>query len=194
MKLIGLSGSNGAGKDLVGKILANKHDYLFVSVSDLLRQECRNRGLAVERENLRTVSSEWRKTGGLAILVDKAVETFQAQVSRQKYHGLALASIRNPGEADRIHELGGSMIWVDADPKIRYNRIFSRRRSSEDIKSFEQFQAEELAEMQGDPSDPTSLNMNAVKQKCDLTILNEGNAIEMLTNDVAAALQPFGLV
>jgi broad-specificity NMP kinase len=36
--IIGLSGTNGAGKDAAGHTLALKHNYLFVSVTDLLRE------------------------------------------------------------------------------------------------------------------------------------------------------------
>jgi len=36
LKIIGLAGTNGSGKDTVGHILADKHGYLFVSVVELL--------------------------------------------------------------------------------------------------------------------------------------------------------------
>ena len=77
MKLIGIAGTNGSGKDTVGQILAEKHGWFFISVSDLLRDECRTRGLEVSRENLRGISAEWRREGGLGVLVDKAVEVFE---------------------------------------------------------------------------------------------------------------------
>ena len=191
MKLIGLSGTNGAGKDLVGEILAREHNYLFISVTDLLRDEAKARGLPVERENLRTISSEWRKMGGLGVLVDKAVETYQQESG---YDGLVMASLRNPGEADRIHELGGFMLWIDADPKVRYDRVYSRARTSEDNKTFEQFLAEQDAEMYGNPDDPTALNMSAVKEKCDLTILNEGSDPTAFAVAMADSLRPLKLV
>ena len=60
-KIIGLSGTNGSGKDTVGEMLAAQHGYLFVSVSDLLREEARRRNLPVTREVLRTISAEWRR-------------------------------------------------------------------------------------------------------------------------------------
>jgi len=186
MKLIGLAGTNGAGKDSVGEILAREHGYKFVSVTDLLRAECRKRGLPLERENLRLISAEWRKSGGLGVLVDKAVELFKA--SKGDYAGLVMASMRNPGEADRVHELGGTMLWIDADPQVRYERVFSRQRTSEDNKTFEQFANEEKAEMESNSKDPTALNMSAVKSKCDLTILNEGSDMQKLAHDVSVAL------
>src|SRR4051812_3956625 len=103
MILFGIGGTNGAGKDTAGHFLAEKHSFLFVSVTDLLREEARTRGWPVDREALRTISAEWRRSNGLGVLVDKAVEYFKAQ--GKDYKGLAIASLRNPGEADRVHEL-----------------------------------------------------------------------------------------
>lgn len=192
MRLIGLSGTNGAGKDLVGEILAKEHGYMFISVTDLLRVECAARNLPVERENLRVISSEWRKQGGLGVLVDKAVETYRN--TPQTYRGLVVSSLRNDGEVDSVHTLNGTVLWIDADPKIRFARISAGRGRSEDNKTYEQFLAEQEAEMQGNPNDPTSLNMSVVKEKSDLTILNEGSDITVFANDLVNILRPFSLV
>lgn len=174
MKLIGIGGTNGSGKDTVGHILAQKHGWLFVSVSDLLRDECRKRGLPVSRENLRTISAEWRRQGGLGVLIDKAVEVFNS--SSTVYEGLAVASLRNPGECERVAELGGKNVWVDADPRIRYERIRSaeRGRGHEDDKTYEEFLAEQQAEMHHS-GDEATLNIAAVKALADIEIYNESD-------------------
>ncbi len=173
MKLIGIAGTNGAGKDSVGQILA-ENGWLFISVTEMLREECRTRDLPVERENLRMISAEWRREGGLGVLIDKALEVYNQQGGDERFAGLAVASLRNPGENDRVHELGGKVIWVDADPKVRYDRIRSanRGRVSEDDKTFEQFLAEEAAEMKS-LGDPATLNMQAVKTTSDTIIYDE---------------------
>ncbi len=186
MKLIGIAGTNGSGKDTVGQLLASKHSFLFVSVTEMLREECRKRGLPVERENLRMISAEWRRDGGLGVLVDRAVEVFNR--GGNGHQGLAVASLRNPGENDRVHELGGKVLWIDADPRVRYDRIQSvnRGRSEEDAKSFRQFLAEEEAEMY--PSgDAATLSMSGVKALCDVTIVNEGST-EELEKQIAALI------
>ena len=145
MKLLGISGTNGAGKDSIGEFLAQKHNWLFVSVTEILRDELRRQGKAIERTNLSALSADWRKQYGLGVLIDKAFDIYKSH--QKEYEGLVISSLRNPGEADEVHKLGGQVIWVDAKPEVRYQRIISRNRGTEDNKSFEEFLTEERAEM-----------------------------------------------
>lgn len=165
----------------MGHVLALKHNYLFVSVTDLLREEAKRRGIAVERENLRMISAEWRRKYGYGVLVDQAYNKYKEL--EEKYDGLAISSLRNPHEADRVHELGGIVVWVDANAETRYERIqrniAERGRASEDTKSFEQFVIEEEMEMRPPPGgDDASLNMGAVKTRSDVVINNEGTNLQ----------------
>lgn len=173
--IIGLAGTNGSGKDTVGHILAEKHGYLFISVTELLRAEAKRRGLPVEREVLRTISAEWRRELGLGVLVDKAVAEYETV--KDKYAGVVMASLRNPGEADRVHDMDGIVIWVDADAQTRYDRIQAnaaiRGRAEEDNKTFEEFLAEEAAEMHvPEGGDAAMLDSAAVKERSDVFIDN----------------------
>ena len=186
MRIIGIAGTNGSGKDALGEILAKDFGWFFVSISDLLRNEARYRGLAVERENLRKISSEWRKKYGLGILMNKAVDEYEKQ--KQEYNGLVIANLRNPGEADEIHALGGRVVWVDADPHVRYARALSRKRGAEDSKTFEQFLQEEQDEMHNHGNDDTALNMSAVKAKADIFIANDSSDIEVFKTDITQKL------
>ena len=188
--VIGLSGTNGAGKDTVGEMLAAHHNYMFISVTELLRNEAKRRGLPVEREVLRTISTEWRRELGLGVLVDKSIAEFE--VRGGYYNGLVLASIRNPGEADRIHQLGGSMVWIDAAAMTRYERVqtnkMARGRSAEDTKTFEEFLAEEAAEMNPVGGDEATLNMLSVKEKCDLVVDNSHENLDAFRSHVEKVL------
>jgi dephospho-CoA kinase len=185
LKIIGIGGTNGSGKDTVGQMLAEHHGWLFVSVTDILRDGLSKQGLPIERENLRNLSAEWRRQSGLGVLIDKSVEQFKTQAG--KHTGLAIASLRNPGEADRIHELGGRVVWVDADPKVRYQRIYSRQRSTEDKKTYEQFLAEEQAEM-NHSGDEATLNMAGVKERADIFLQNDTDDLEAFKKAAEKAL------
>lgn len=177
MKIIGLGGTNGSGKDFVGELLAREHNFMFISVTDLLRAEATLRREPVEREVLRTISAEWRRESGLGVLVEKAYEEYLKVAD--KYDGVVMASMRNPGEADTIHKLGGVMVWLDADSRIRYDRIqtnaVARNRAEEDNKTYEQFLAEEEAEMHVPVGgDVAQLDGQAVKERSDVFIINDG--------------------
>lgn len=186
MKIIGIGGTNGSGKDTLGQMLADDYGWLFVSGSDILREELRRRGLSVERHNLRELSAEWRREFGHGVLIDKVFKDFKA--AKGKYKGLAIASLRNPGEADEVHKLGGQVVWLDADPKLRYQRIYSRQRSTEDQKTFEQFLAEERAEMDHHGGDDATLNMGGVKAKADIFITNDSDDLEEFKKTAQEAL------
>ena len=191
LTIIGLAGTNGSGKDAVGEILANSYGYLFISVTELLRAEAKRRNQPVEREVLRTISAEWRRELGLGVLVDKAVAEYE--IVKDKYSGVVIASLRNPGEADRIHAMGGTMVWIDADPHVRYDRVQSnkalRGRAEEDNKTFAQFLAEEAAEMHT-PSggDAANLNSAGVKDRCDSFLNNASSELARLERDLAQLL------
>lgn len=185
MKILGIGGTNGSGKDTLGEILANDYGFFSVSVSDFLREEAKKRGLPIEREVLRTISAEWRRDYGLGVLVDKAVELFKK--SNGKYKGLVAIPMRNPGEAQHLKDMGGTLIWVDADPHIRYQRIYSRQRSAEDNKTFEQFLAEEQAE-KAHSGDEATLNWQGVKDRADIFITNDNNDIQKFKQTAQKAL------
>lgn len=187
--IIGIAGTNGSGKDTIGQILVEQFHYTFVSVTDSLRAEAHRRGMAENRASTRTISAEWRRQHGLSILVDKVIDQYHEQVERGG--NLAMASLRHPAEADRIHERGGLVIWVDADPRLRYDRIqvnaAARNRASEDNKTFEQFLAEEEAEMHGS-GDEATLDMSAVRSKSDVVIINNFDSKPALAEEVANQL------
>ncbi len=192
MKLIGLAGTNGSGKDTVATLLAEKHGWLFADATTMLGAELVKRGVPTDRVNKSQLSAEWRRSLGMAAIVDKAVELFNAEPG--KYKGLIVGSLRHPGEADRIHELTGTVLWVDADPRIRYDRIqtnaTARGRSLEDKKSYEDFLADEAREMRPE-GDAATLNMSAVKDRADIFLENNGNDVELFKTDAENSLTSF---
>lgn len=185
MMVIGISGSNGSGKDTVANMLGQKHNFYVASATHMLAEELTRRGLPLERENKRNLSSEWRRGSGLGVIVDKAVEA----ASAAGFDRVVVGSLRNTGEVERVHELGGIQIWFDADPKVRYERVqLGQRGRVEDMKTFEQFLAEEQIEMTP-TGDATTLNMGGVKAMADLEIRNDVNSIEEFIIQAEAALK-----
>ena len=185
MKIIGLAGTNGSGKDTVAHMLAEKHGFLFADATQMLGDELTRRGITHERENKSALSAEWRRDNGMAVIVDKAVELF----NRGNYEGLIVGSLRHPGESDRVHKLGGTVLWVDADPRTRYDRITNNDRGRvEDQKTYEQFISEEKREMTP-IGDEATLNTGAVKERSDIILINNGNDIEAFRAEAEKVLQ-----
>ena len=175
VKIYGLAGTNGAGKDSLAEMLVERHKFYFAIATDMLRDELEKRGLPTDRVHKAQLSAEWRRQYAMAAIVDRAWEDFKKV--KDKYDGIIIGSLRHPGEVDRIHELGGEVIWVDADPQIRYARIQNNDRGRvEDRKTFDEFMADEAREMQPE-GDEATLHVAAVKAKADIFIDNNGNDI-----------------
>lgn len=185
MKIIGTSGTNGSGKDSLGEILAKYHGYMFISVADFLREEAKKRGQQPSREVLRTISAQWRREKGLGVLVDMAMSKFKK--AGGKYKGVVISPMRNVGEAKRLKEVGGTLVWVDADPKLRYQRITSRARDAESKLSYEEFLTAEKAEMK-QSGDNATLGLADIKPLTDVVIENNTTTLEQFRQTIEKAL------
>jgi len=187
-KVIGVAGTNGSGKDTVMGLLRDNHGYLFVSATDLLATELERRGDPTDRQHKAALSAEWRREHGMGVIVKKAYESWKLR-AEQYPNGVVVGSLRHPGEVDEVHALDGIVVWVDADAKVRYDRIQSanRGRAIEDAVSFERFLEDEAREMH--PSgDAATLDMASVKDRADLFLDNGGEDIAVFQQTVEEKL------
>lgn len=177
--IIGLTGTNGSGKDSLG-IGLGQFGYYFVSVTDFLRDELQLQNKPITRENMRILSTQWRKIYGGGYLVEKAVQSWKTNQPDAK--GVVMASLRDPAETQKVHEFGGVVVWLDADPKVRYQRIQDnavlRGREGEDTVTFEQFLAGEEAELHPSADASSSLDMASVKKSSDIFVNNDHDDID----------------
>lgn len=186
MKIVGLAGTNGSGKDTVGQILAKDYGFFIVSATEMLEDELKNRGLPFERKNKRKVGNEWRERYGLSAIVDRAIE----QAESANTDKLAVGSLRHPAEAKKVKESGGIVIWVDADPQVRYDRIQSNNRGRiEDKKTFEQFLQEEQDEMHSS-GHAAEISGAGVKKLSDFFVENNGSK-QKLIEQIKSQLKNF---
>ncbi len=174
-EIIGISGTNGAGKDTLAALRHEREGAEHVSLSDILRRELTMLGVPLERENLMNLSRQWRdESGDYGILATRTIQRYLGDKAvASTLSGLSIVSVRHPDEARRIKEADGKIFWVDADPKLRYERIQSGGRNRiDDRKSFEEFVAEERREISPVNSDPASVNLGEVSRIADVKIEN----------------------
>jgi hypothetical protein len=172
-------------------MLVERYNFFFASATDMLGDGLIERGWPVDRHHKAKLSTEWRKQYGMGAVVDHGLELFKPHMA--KYDGFVVGSLRHPGEVDRIHELGGTVVWVDADPRIRYDRIQAgsrgHKKAAEDNKTFEEFLAEQQAEMQHHSGDKATLNIGAVKASADVLLINNGDDVQAFKDSAEQALK-----
>ena len=103
-----------------------------------------------------------------------------------EYKGLITGSLRNPAEVDAIHAHGGTMLWTDGDPHIRFGRLQGRGRA-DDPTTYEKFIQDEAAEMHS-TGDSATLRMADVKKLADIFIDNDASTMQEFFEIVREAL------
>ena len=184
---IGLAGTLNAGKDSLGVGLAERHGFLHKSTSDMIRQMKREKYGADSPKALLLRNdpfiNELRKNNKPSLLMDAVYAEWQKH--KDEYpSGFVGSAMRAIGEAEMIQSIGGINIFVDADPKLRYERSQARLRdANEQGKTFEEFIANERTEVDVDPTDKTIQNLPAMREMADIVIYNDGNDIEQFKDE-----------
>jgi len=180
--IVGITGYLASGKSTVSELLKKK-GFIVYSCSDLIREECKNRGLEITRDNLRTVGNELRKSQGSNVLAKWLKEKIILQGLDKNY---VVESIRTAGEIEELRKLPHFyLVFVDVDAKVRYNRAKERLKEEEHIASFEEFMTSERKEMNG--KDKQLQNLLECKELSEFTINNNG-ALEDLEKEVDGLL------
>ncbi|MBI5422151.1 AAA family ATPase [Candidatus Peregrinibacteria bacterium] len=125
--IIGLTGSIGAGKGEVVKIL-EQLGFQYMTLSQMVREEARRRGIPEEREKLQDLGNTLRAENGLGVFGKKAIEKLKtAEGSLWMVDG-----IRHPAEIDELRkEKGVHILGVTADRELLIERVLKRGRPSD---------------------------------------------------------------
>jgi dephospho-CoA kinase len=181
--IIGITGSFGAGKGEVVDYLVKNRGFRHYSASGFITEEIVRRGLPINRDSMIAVGNELRATHGPAYIIESLYERAAKQGG-----DAVIEALRAVAEAQKIKELGGLIVGVDADPKLRYSRAFARK-SEKDSVSFEKWQQQEQQET--NPGDPTKQDIFGALKESDAIIYNNGS-LEELFAQVEAALKKAG--
>jgi len=161
-RLIGLTGTNGAGKGEVADYLKAK-GYAYLSLSDVIRDRLREMGLEASRDNLIVQGNALRREYGPDVLARRVMEKVRGRT--------VIDSIRNPHEVAYLKRQDGFvLVAVDAPPRLRFERA-RRRGRDESAATLEAFIAKEGEEM-GD--DPEVQQLHLCRELADVTLVNDG--------------------
>ncbi|MAZ92854.1 MAG: AAA family ATPase [Bacteroidales bacterium] len=165
MKVIGITGTLGAGKGTIVEYLVNNLGYNHFSVREYLTEEIKKRGMPVNRDSMTNVANELRSNHSPSYIIEQLYERAVMSGSNS-----IIESIRTPGEIDYLENQGNFLlIAVDADPKIRYDRILIRGSSTDNI-SYDTFISNEKRELTS--TDPNKQNLSACAKRADIKLYN----------------------
>lgn len=166
--IIGLTGTNGAGKGVVADYLKSL-GFEFHSLSDAIRDEIRSRGNEISRETLIRTGNELRERFGPSILAQRIL----AKVSSPK---AVVDSVRNSFEVSELRSREDFILLaVDAPPEVRFDRAMKRGRN-ESASTLEEFISLENREKS---ASSTAQQIDQCMALADHTIMNDRSLKEL---------------
>lgn len=181
MIIIGVTGTNGAGKNAVVDFLVSQKGFTHYSMRNFLVEEIRKRGMPETRDVMFALGNELREKFGPGYLVEQYLVRARAQSNP-----VVIESIRTLGEIEALKkEPQALLLAVDAPQTLRYERVVTRK-SSTDAISFEQFVQDEEKESRG--VGMGIQNLPKCIELADVVIINEGT-LEELWGKVEAILR-----
>ena len=183
--IIGITGTNGAGKGTVVDYLVKQKGFVHYSVRKYIEAEIVKRGMSLDRNSMNIVGNDMRERHGVDYWDKLIFSDTQARGDKD----IIIESVRNLASAQKLKE-SGALIWaVDADKKIRYERTVLRGSSTDHV-SFEEFVAQEDREMA--QAAVHDMNTFGIIKMAD-AILDNSGTLEELYAQVEAALAKAGV-
>lgn len=178
--IVGISGLYASGKGEVVDFLKERSFYPY-SLSDVIRDELKMRGILESREAMIAAGNELRLKEGLGALADRVIARLEPD------RNYVIDSIRHPAEVEALRGLGSGfrLLWIDADEEIRLARIRSRNRPGDPV-SLEELRRLEGRELAGEA--PGGQDLLGVRAIADEVLRNDGGLEEFLASVQASVV------
>ncbi len=173
--IIGITGTLGSGKGTVVEFLKKK-GFVQYSSSTLLGELVEKEGNPKTRDFLSPMATHLQKEypGGV---VEK---NYREKYLLEKPRRAIFEAIHRQSEANFLRGIGGFVVGIDADLKVRYERTVLRNEGAKDQQSFEDFQKQSQIEDEGGGDAARDNNIRAVIQGADVVLTNNGTPEELL--------------
>ncbi|MEM3126466.1 MAG: AAA family ATPase [Candidatus Woesearchaeota archaeon] len=184
--IIGITGTNQAGKGVCGEYLRQR-GFAYFSHSDEIRREAKKRGLdPSDRKVLQDIGNEMRRKHGNNYWTDLVIK----KIRESGAENAVVDSCRNPGEVERLKkEDDFVLLAIDAYVQERYKRAIKNGRAPSHFK-LNDFIAEEARE---NSSNPNSQQLGVLIGIADHVIYNNGN-IEEFYGKIEEAIRKLGVI
>lgn len=169
--IIGVTGTNGAGKGTVVEYLVKEKGFTHYSAREFLTKEIERRGLPMDRDSLRIVGDSLRAEHG----PEYVIASLYSEAAQQS-HNAVLESVRAIGEVHFLHDHGALLFAVDADRKIRYERSTGRGSYTDKV-DFDTWVAQEEREWHNAAAH--KMDVPGVIKVADYTFQNNGSLEEL---------------
>lgn len=169
MIIIGLTGLPASGKGRATEYLMKKYQASRHGFSDSLRDVVRRLKIEENRDNLQKLSIILRKQFGENLLAKAMAE----DIKNDTHDYIIVEGVRREADIMYLKEIKGfHLISIDADIKIRYERLTKREQNTDDEgKTFEGFKSDHEKE--------TELLIPSLMAKAEFHIDNNGSEEEL---------------
>jgi len=180
MIIIGITGTLGAGKGTIVDYLVSEKGFSHYSVRGFLLDRIRQLGMPENRDSMFNLANELRAEHGPSYVVDQLFKE-----AKRSGKNSIIESIRTTGEITSLRKHPSFYLFaVDADPKVRYDRIWIRQSETDSVR-FETFSENEQRESVS--TNPGVQNLQASIREADFRFTNNGS-MEDLYRQVDSAL------
>ena len=176
--IIGLTGKNASGKGEIANYLKSKN-FVYYSLSDIIREEATKRKLEHSRDNLIKIGNELRRNFApnyLAQQINLKISNHKKIFPQENF--FVVDSIRSPFEAKELMKNKNfTLVGIGAPIEIRFKRLLERNRIG-DAKTPEDFKKQE--ERENLKSD-SNQQLNETFKLSQEIIINDGTLEQLQT-------------
>jgi dephospho-CoA kinase len=171
VKVIGVVGEIGSGKDEVLKYLRAKYGVPFISTGDIVRKIAESENIEATRENLEAISLRCFHEFGKGCFIRQAAE----EIFDKGWKIAGISGVRSPDDVEIMQGMLGKnfiLIRVDiSDPQIRFQRILMRNEERDPL-TYNQF-------LEQDKNEENTFHISLTGQKADFILNNDGSVEDL---------------